>query len=96
MTDPKESEVARQLAGKTGDPGTSTEHIRLLVDAKAAAEILSLGARTLWSLTNCGAIPSRRIGRLVRYCPRELSAWVEAGCPTAPGAGDRLRKAAGR
>ncbi len=58
--------------------------------------MLALGARTLWSLTKCGAIPSRHIGRAVRYCPDELRAWVGAGCPTDPGAADRIRKGVGR
>ncbi|MCH7791750.1 MAG: helix-turn-helix domain-containing protein [Planctomycetes bacterium] len=55
--------------------------------------MLGIGARTLWTLTNRGAIPSRKIGRSVRYCPAELRAWVAAGCPTEPGAAERVRKA---
>ena len=65
----------------------------LLIDAKQAAAMLSLGARRLWSLTNCRAIPSRKIGRSVRYVPAELHAWVDCGCPTEPGAADRIRAA---
>ncbi|MCH8270109.1 MAG: helix-turn-helix domain-containing protein [Planctomycetes bacterium] len=65
----------------------------LLIDADEAAAELSLGARTLWTLTNSNAIPSRKIGRSVRYSPVELREWIAAGCPTDPGAGDRIRKA---
>lgn len=65
----------------------------LLIDAKAASLALSIGSRRLWELTDCGAIPCRRIGRLVRYSPDELAAWVDAGCPTEPGAGAAIREA---
>jgi predicted DNA-binding transcriptional regulator AlpA len=66
---------------------------QLLIDAKAAAAILAIGARTLWRHTCSGAIPSHRIGRAVRYSPEELRRWIDAGCPTTPGAGERLRHA---
>lgn len=66
----------------------------LLIDAKAACALLSMGERRLWVLTNCRAIPSRKIGRSVRYSPAELAAWIACGCPTEPGAADRVRKGA--
>lgn len=66
----------------------------LLIDAKAACSLLSMGERRLWSLTNCQAIPSRKIGRSVRYAPSELRAWIEAGCPTEAGSAGRIQKAA--
>lgn len=69
--------------------------MRLLVGGSTARHILSIGERTLWTLTNCRAIPSHRIGRSVRYVPAELAAWVGAGCPTDAGAGDRIRRAMG-
>lgn len=65
----------------------------LLIDAARACELLGIGRRSLWSLTNRGAVPSVRIGRLVRYAPAELERWIAAGCPTEPGAADRIRKA---
>lgn len=68
----------------------------LLIDAKAARSMLCLGERRLWVLTNRKAIPSRKIGRSVRYSPVELAAWVACGCPTDAGAGDRVRKAVDR
>ena len=67
-----------------------------LIDAKAASALLSIGARRLWVLSNCRAIPSFKIGKSRRYCPNELRAWIRAGCPTEGGAGDRVRKAVGR
>ncbi len=63
-----------------------------LLKSTEAAEQLGIGARTLWRHTKSGAIPVRRIGRSVRYCPEELAAWIAAGCPTEPGAGARIRK----
>lgn len=64
----------------------------LLINSKAACNLLCMGERRLWVLTNCKAVPSRKIGRSVRYCPEELANWVRAGCPTEAGAGDRVRK----
>ena len=84
---------ARPLTGDPGGTFDSQDHMPLLIDADEAASELSLGARTLWSLTKCNAIPSRKIGRSVRYSPVELRAWVAAGCPTEPGSADRVRKA---
>ena len=85
------TESARTPASNTGDGSNSHKHTALLIDAKAAAAMLALGARTLWSYTNCRAIPSRKIGRAVRYCPDELLAWIAAGCPTDAGAADGVR-----
>jgi predicted DNA-binding transcriptional regulator AlpA len=65
----------------------------LLIDAKTARALLRMGERQLWLLTNCNAIPHRRIGRSVRYAPDEIRAWIACGCPTEGGAGDRVRKA---
>jgi hypothetical protein len=64
----------------------------LLIDAPDACKLLCLGERRLWSLSNCRAIPSYKIGKSRRYCPNQLRAWVKAGCPTQAGAGDRIRK----
>lgn len=73
-----------------------TQATPLLIDARTAAESLNISARLLWSLTRRNAIPSRRVGRRVLYEPGELLAWVRAGCPTEPGAGDRVRRGAVR
>ena len=86
-------ESARELGSDTGGKIECQNHMPLLIDADEAASELSVGARTLWSLTKCGAIPSRKIGRSVRYSPVELRAWIAAGCPTEPGSAERVRKA---
>ena len=78
------------MASDTTPPATPDP---LLIDPKAAQIRLCMGERRLWELTNCNAIPSRKIGRSVRYSPAELAAWVACGCPVEPGAGDRVRKA---
>ena len=84
---------ARTPASNTGGGSNNHKHTALLIDAKAAAALLAIGARTLWTYTNCNAIPSRKIGRAVRYCPDELRAWIAAGCPTHAGAADGVRSA---
>jgi hypothetical protein len=65
-----------------------------LVDAKVARQQLSMGERQLWALSQCGAIPSYKVGRSRRYCPDELQRWVRAGCPTTPGSGLLIQKGA--
>lgn len=80
MGNPNETVTGQGIAG------------RLLIDAKAACALLSMGGRRLWVLSNCRAIPSFKIGKSRRYCPDELRAWVRAGCPTDAGAAERVRK----
>ncbi len=65
----------------------------LLIDAIAARAMLCMSARRLWTLSNCQAVPSYRVGRSVRYAPTELAAWVACGCPTEPGSAARVRRA---
>lgn len=55
---------------------TATTLAKLLVDAREAARLLSIGERTLWSLTNQGAIKAVRIGRAVRYSVESLEAFI--------------------
>lgn len=66
-------------------PAPSPVVDQVLVTREVAARRLSISERTLWTLTNSGAIPSIRLGtRAVRYRVADLDAWVAAGCPTAP------------
>lgn len=87
------TESAPKPASERGGQSNTPKHTPLLIDAKAAVSLLAIGARTLWTYTNCRAIPSRKIGRAVRYCPDELRAWIAAGCPTDAGAADGVRSA---
>jgi excisionase family DNA binding protein len=58
-----------------------TEH-GLLVDSREAAKMLNVSARTLWALSNSGAMPKPiRIGRAVRFSYAALREWIDNGCP---------------
>jgi excisionase family DNA binding protein len=48
----------------------------LLLTPREAAAALAVSERTLWGLTNDGAIAALRIGRCVRYRFADLEAWV--------------------
>jgi len=87
------AEAVRTPGSTAGGKSNEQHDSALLINPKTAAAMLAVGARTLWSLTNCNAIPSRKVGRAVRYSPDELRAWIALNCPTAPGAGDRVRAA---
>lgn len=50
---------------------------KLLTSAQAS-KMLAICPRTLWSLTKDGAIPHVRIGRCVRYNPKDLEGWINA------------------
>jgi excisionase family DNA binding protein len=58
--------------------GINPADSRLLLTAKQAAAALAVSERTLWGLTNRGAIRCVRIGRAVRYSADSLRAWVDA------------------
>jgi predicted DNA-binding transcriptional regulator AlpA len=72
---------------------TNTLFTPLLIDSRKVQALLGISPRKLWSLTNCNAIPHKRIGRSVRYDPVELKAWMDAGCATDSGAAERVRAA---
>jgi excisionase family DNA binding protein len=50
----------------------------LLVGPKEAARLLSVSPRTLWAMTfeQEDPLPYVRLGRLVRYSPSDLQAWL--------------------
>jgi hypothetical protein len=59
--------------------GEAPKSPALLVDSREAARLLAVSERTLWSLTSPrGPIRSVRIGRSVKYDPRDLQAFVDA------------------
>jgi predicted DNA-binding transcriptional regulator AlpA len=55
----------------------------LLLDAKRAASLCGVSRATWFSWQASGAIPlpALRRGRVVRWSARELTAWIEKGCP---------------
>ncbi len=48
----------------------------LLYSPSQCARALNISPRTLWSLTAAGEIPALKIGRLVRYDPEDLRAFI--------------------
>jgi hypothetical protein len=73
--------------------GTDPTPTPLLINEKQTRILLGMGKQKLFQLTRCHAIPSRKIGKMLRYVPAEISAWVACGCPTEPGSDVRVRKA---
>ncbi len=57
----------------------------LLVTPREAARMLSISARTLWTLRKQGRIRSIRIGAAVRYAVADLEAFVAGHHPPAAG-----------
>jgi excisionase family DNA binding protein len=55
-----------------------------LVTAKEAARLLAISERKLQYLTKAGAIPHVKIGRLVRYRPRDLATWTDSQVQGGP------------
>ena len=49
---------------------------RLLKPAEVA-EARAISTRLLCSLTNCGDIPSLKIGKTVRYEPKDIELWIQ-------------------
>jgi excisionase family DNA binding protein len=58
-------------------PAKTTEPAISLMTAKACAARLGISERTLWSLTNRKEIPHIRIGRAIRYDPRDIQVWLD-------------------
>ncbi|MBN1512612.1 MAG: helix-turn-helix domain-containing protein [Phycisphaerae bacterium] len=50
----------------------------LALRPREAAAMLGLSARTLWSLTARGAIPSFKVGRATLYSVQALREWVQS------------------
>ena len=48
-----------------------------LMSARDAAKVLGICDKSLWNATKRGDIPAVRLGRSVRYDPRDLTRWVE-------------------
>ena len=75
MTEHEHNQVAGEqpqlLAVDARVPG------KLLLTARDAARALAVSDRKLWSLKASGEIPCVRVGRAVRYDPRDLVAWID-------------------
>jgi len=47
-----------------------------LIDAEAAAELLGVHSKTVKRMAKAGLIPGMRIGKLWRFRPSALDAWM--------------------
>ncbi len=54
-----------------------------LLSTRDVAKVLGISLATLWRKISAGQIGPRpvKIGRIQRYRPDELQAWIRAGCP---------------
>lgn len=57
---------------------SSNAALRLLLNAKEAADALAISPRKLWELTNTGDIRCVRIGKAVRYAVDDLRNFIAA------------------
>lgn len=67
-----------------------------LLTSRQAAELLSIGERTLWRWSRCGICPAPiKIGvgprAAVRFSRAKLQAWIDDGCPRLDDQGGRQR-----
>jgi len=80
------------LSGNPTQDHTTTAGDPLL-KTPDAMRLLGLSKRRVQALVAANALPFRRIGRLLRFEPAELRAWIACGCPVEPGSALRVRKA---
>lgn len=53
-----------------------------LIDVQTVADLLSCSTRTVYRLADAGKMPQPlRLGKLVRWRHKDMSAWLDAGCP---------------
>jgi predicted DNA-binding transcriptional regulator AlpA len=66
---------------------TSTDDLRL-IDVRELGRITGLSAATIWRHHEAGLIPpGHHIGRAVRWRLRDITAWIDAGCPRCDSGG---------
>ncbi|KAA3611888.1 MAG: DNA-binding protein [Planctomycetota bacterium] len=71
------ADANRNEGARSSDSESRVHGIRRLLKPKEAARALGICERKLWELGNCGAVPTVRIGRAVRYDPSDLEASIE-------------------
>ena len=57
----------------------------ILLRPEQAAEMLAIGERKLWAMTQANQIPCVRFGRAVRYSAEALTEWVQQQTALANG-----------
>lgn len=82
--------LAREEANQRGNPSHSGEpaNVSPLLDVPAAAARLNISERHLRELIYRREVPYLKVGRLVRFDPNDLEAWLAARrVPAGPGRG---------
>ena len=59
------------------DSGDQQDAARLLITSPEAAKLMTISERTLFTLRKEGDLPYVRIGRSIRYDPRDIGVWIE-------------------
>ncbi len=49
---------------------------RLALNATEAARLIGISRRLLWTWTNCGKVPHKRIGKRIVYPRVALESWL--------------------
>lgn len=55
-----------------------------LLDVRAAAELLNVSTRTVYTLVERGQLPHARVGGQIRFVPSALEQWLQNGGKPAP------------
>ena len=55
-----------------------------LIDVRAAAELLNVSTRTIYTLVERAELPSVRVGGQIRFVPSALEQWLRDGGRPAP------------
>lgn len=74
MDKPPTTRNGRSAAEHAGEP--IPPHQKLALSASEAAEVLSIGKRKLWLLTNQNAVPHVRLDGRIVYPRHELQRWL--------------------
>ena len=70
--------TATATAGRLRGPEQGPE----LLDVRAVATLLDCSARHVYRLADAGRMPQPvKLGALVRWRRKDLSDWIDAGCP---------------
>jgi excisionase family DNA binding protein len=69
-------EAWRDCAAGEGSTPLASSIEPLLLTAREAAAALRISERSLWGLTRHGEVRAVRIGRAVRYDPRDLREYI--------------------
>ncbi len=101
--EPQKQETPRELAGtargiieqdqvSTQKDAQQVPETRRLLRVPEVCKLLGIAKRTLGKYTSIGAIPTQTLGRVRVYDAVEIEAYIEAGCPTTPGAAEAIRR----